>query len=75
MEEWRFSSTFLDIGFTHLPLYLGGKRPGNHWIGGWLNSRVGLDPVEKRKSSIAGNRTRDVLLVSIPTELSRLLLS
>jgi hypothetical protein len=27
----------------------GEKAPGTHWIGGWLNPRVGLDDVEKRK--------------------------
>jgi hypothetical protein len=23
--------------------------PGTHWIGGWIDPRVGLDDVEKRK--------------------------
>jgi hypothetical protein len=25
------------------------RAPGTHWIGGWVDSRVGLDDVEKRK--------------------------
>jgi hypothetical protein len=25
------------------------KAPGIHWIGGWVDIRVGLDDVEKRK--------------------------
>jgi hypothetical protein len=26
-----------------------GRAPGTHWIGGWVDPRVGLDEVEKRK--------------------------
>jgi hypothetical protein len=25
------------------------RAPGNHWIGGWVDDRPGLDDVEKRK--------------------------
>jgi hypothetical protein len=25
------------------------RGPGNHWIGGWVDLRFGLDDVEKRK--------------------------
>jgi hypothetical protein len=25
------------------------RAPGTHWIGGWVDSRAGLDDVEKRK--------------------------
>jgi hypothetical protein len=58
MGEWRYSSTFLDLGtrwrwvvsFTHLPLYPRGERaPGTHWIKGWVGPIVGLDAVKKRK--------------------------
>jgi hypothetical protein len=27
----------------------GEKAPGNHWIGGWVDSRAGLDYLKKRK--------------------------
>jgi hypothetical protein len=27
----------------------GERAPGTHWIGGWVDPRVGLDDVEKRK--------------------------
>jgi hypothetical protein len=27
----------------------GERAPGNHWIGGWLGPRTGMDDVEKRK--------------------------
>jgi hypothetical protein len=27
----------------------GERAPGNHWIGGWVDPKVGLDEVEKRK--------------------------
>jgi hypothetical protein len=27
----------------------GHLTPGTHWIGGWVDSRAGLDDVEKRK--------------------------
>jgi hypothetical protein len=25
------------------------RAPGNHWVGGWVGPRTGLDDVEKRK--------------------------
>jgi hypothetical protein len=68
MGKWRYSSTILDLGtrwrwvfsFTPLPLYPWGKSPGTHWIGGWVGPR-------REKSCIAGNRTRVVQPVAIPT--------
>jgi hypothetical protein len=30
-------------------LTLGKSDPGTHWIGGWVDSRTGLDDLEKRK--------------------------
>jgi hypothetical protein len=27
----------------------GERAPGNHWIGGWVDPRAGVDDVEKRK--------------------------
>jgi hypothetical protein len=27
----------------------GERTPGTHWIGGWVDSRAGLDDMEKRK--------------------------
>jgi hypothetical protein len=54
---WRCMGEFLDLGtswkwvvsFTPLPLYPQGRAPGIQWIGGWVDPRVGLDDVEKRK--------------------------
>jgi hypothetical protein len=46
--------------------------PGTHCIRGWVGLRAGLDAVEKRKPCSAGNQTRAVQLVAIPTELSQL---
>jgi hypothetical protein len=50
MRKWRYSST--DFQFWHDM----GPRARlhaavNHWIGGWVRSRVCLDAVEKRKFS------------------------
>jgi hypothetical protein len=28
---------------------LGERSPGTHWIGGWVDTKAGLDDVEKRK--------------------------
>jgi hypothetical protein len=51
-DEWSVSRPCL---FT-----LGETAPDTHWIGGWVNPRVGLDDVEKKESCTAGNRTRAV---------------
>jgi hypothetical protein len=53
--------------FTHREI-----GPGTHWMGGWVGPRADLDTV-KRNICPAGNRTRVVQPVAIPTELSRLL--
>jgi hypothetical protein len=38
---------FLDLGTSR---FIPGERaPGTHWIGGWVDSRAGLDHLEKRK--------------------------
>jgi len=64
------------IRFTPRPLHLRGKSPGNHWIGGWLGPRAGLDAMAKRKIpypcrvSNSGRPARS--LVTILTELFRL---
>jgi hypothetical protein len=50
---------FLDLGtswrsvasFTPRTLYSQGKSPGTHWIQGWVDTRAGLDDVEKRKGT------------------------
>jgi hypothetical protein len=57
MGEWTYRSIFLDLGtswrwvvnFTPRLLYHSGKRPGTHYIGGWVNPRAGMDDLEKRK--------------------------
>jgi hypothetical protein len=52
--EWRYSSTFLDLGtrwmwvVSHCRFTPGERAPDTHWIRGWVGPRVGLD---------AGNRT------------------
>jgi hypothetical protein len=62
------------VSFTPGRFAPGEKARSNHWIGGWMGPRVGLDAVEKEKSCTAGNRTRAVQLVMrCYTELSRLL--
>jgi hypothetical protein len=42
--RWR-----LVVSFTPRPIYFGERAPGTHWIGGWVDTRAGLDGVEKRK--------------------------
>jgi hypothetical protein len=37
------------IGFTPRPLYPWEESRGTHWIGGWVDPRVGLDDMEKIK--------------------------
>jgi hypothetical protein len=51
-----------------------GKDPGTHWTGGWVGSRAGLDAVEQRKISCPCRESNPAVQpVSIPTELSRIL--
>jgi hypothetical protein len=40
------------ISFKLLPLYLGDRASGSHWIGGWVGPTAGLNVVEKRKISL-----------------------
>jgi hypothetical protein len=37
------------VSFTPRPLYPRERDPGPHWIGGWVDPRVGLDDMEKWK--------------------------
>jgi hypothetical protein len=37
------------VSFTLLSLYPEEKALGNQWLEGWVNPRVGLDELEKRK--------------------------
>jgi hypothetical protein len=41
--SWRWVVSFTPDSFTP-----GESAPSNHWIGGWVNLRVGLDDLEKR---------------------------
>jgi hypothetical protein len=36
--------------FTLWPLCAQEKKPGTHWVGGWVAQRAGLDILKKRKS-------------------------
>jgi hypothetical protein len=58
MGEWMYRSTFFltsalaggELSTSRPGRFTPGERgPGNHWIGGWVGPRVGLDDVEKRK--------------------------
>jgi hypothetical protein len=50
-----------------------GKAPGTHWIGGWMNPRVGLDDVEDWKFLIPpGFELRPLGLPASSQSLSRL---
>jgi hypothetical protein len=42
--SWRWV-----VSFTPQSLCPEERAPGTHWIGGWVDLRVGLDDVEKRK--------------------------
>jgi hypothetical protein len=52
--EWRYSSTFLDLGIrlrwvvSFTPLPLGERAPGTYQIGGSVVPRVGLDVVKRK---------------------------
>jgi len=60
MREGEYNPTNLNLrtkqmyvaSFTPWPLYIRGRSPGTHWIGGWVESRVGLDVVAKRGNPI-----------------------
>jgi hypothetical protein len=58
MEEWKYSSTILDVcarwewsasrpgRFTHAETVL-----GTHWVRGWVGPKAGMDAVEELKIS------------------------
>jgi hypothetical protein len=59
MWEWMYRYTFflistLDGGewsASHPGRFTSGERvPGTHWIGGWVDSRAGLDDVGREQS-------------------------
>jgi hypothetical protein len=47
-REWMYESNFTNLGgpgrFTP-----GERAPGTHCVGGWVDTRAGLDDVEQRK--------------------------
>jgi hypothetical protein len=66
MEEWRYSSTILDLGtrlicvvsITPQPIYPGKRAPGTYCIGGRVGTREVLDAVEKRKVSFPSRESK-----------------
>jgi hypothetical protein len=64
-EEWRYISThfwtwnWMNVVFIFMPSasLLSGKRPRDHWIGGWMGPRVDLEAVEKSKTSCSWHAT------------------
>jgi hypothetical protein len=62
MEEWRYSSTILDLDTREA------SRPGSfnaeerahrtHWIGGWVGPRVDKDAKRREKSPLPGIEER-----------------
>jgi hypothetical protein len=59
-----FLSSALDGGEWSAPLPVrftpSERAPGNHWIGGWVGPRAGLDAVVRKKFPVpAGTRTPD----------------
>jgi hypothetical protein len=78
MGEWRYSSTFLDLGtrwrwlvsFTLRLLYPGERARGTHWIGGWVGPGFGLGAVEKITILLLPGIEPAVQPVTILTELS-----
>jgi hypothetical protein len=57
------------VSFTIIALYPQGKSPDTHWIGGWMGSETGMDPVAKEQcpfTAIARNRTPVAQLVAWP---------
>jgi hypothetical protein len=65
MLEWKYSSIILDLGTTwewsasRLGRFTPEEEaPGTHWVGGWVDPRVGLDSIEKRKIYLPGIEPR-----------------
>jgi hypothetical protein len=52
MGEWRYSSTFLDLGTRWRSFTRWERAPGIHWIGDWVGPRASLDAVEKRQKLV-----------------------
>jgi hypothetical protein len=50
------------VNFTLRQLHPEGKCPGTYYVGGWVESRAGVDVVEKRK---AENQTQAIQPVAI----------
>jgi hypothetical protein len=82
MEEWRYSSTILDLGagwslvvrLTPRPLHPGERAPGIYWIRrlGGPQSRSGGEDKKLAMPGIEPGLPRPYL-VALPTELSRIL--
>jgi hypothetical protein len=55
MREWRCGSTHLALDGRELSASRtrcftpGGRGPGTHWIGGWVDLTIDLDALDKRK--------------------------
>jgi hypothetical protein len=72
---------FLDLGLAGGqwsasrpgPFIPGERAPGNHWIGGWVDPRAGVDGVEKTKFlTLPGLDLRPLSLLARSQSLYRL---
>jgi hypothetical protein len=82
MGEWQYRSTFFLTSALvggewsdsrHGHFTTGGRAPATHWIGGWVNTRAGLDDVEKRKFlTLQGLEPRPLHLPAHSQSLHRL---
>jgi hypothetical protein len=64
---------FFDVGFMPRTLYPRERAPANHWIGGWVGHRNGLDDVRKRKFlTLPGLELQPLALPALRQSLHRL---
>jgi hypothetical protein len=54
------------VSFTPQLLYLWGKSPSTHWIGGWVDPRAGLDSDPSVVQPVASRCTDYAVLADVP---------